>query len=400
MTKTPRTTLAVACAGLFVVGVVNGALGPLIPLLAAGLSVPVEALGATFAALFVGAVAAQVAGGWLNERVGLRNMVLAGLLLLAAGVLGIAVSPTLPLLLVSAAVGGLGQGAVDVGTNVLVPTVCAGRKAVSAVNLLHFAYGAGAMVAPVSVSAAAGRWGTPMPALLLCSALALATLALGARLLLDPGAAPRGEGERVGRRLYRSPALWLLAVLVLLCIGGELGVGGWTTVYLERTSSLGTGRIALVVSAFWLALTAGRLMGAWLGTRVRSLALLGYAAAGCVAGALLVLVADGGLVLTVLGTLLIGASYGPIVPTAVVVTTERFPSASSPAVSVIIAAGSLGGMLVPPLQGVLLARVSPLASAALVAGCAVAMLAAVVALRRGTAPRPAEPAGVAPGAGA
>jgi fucose permease len=389
--RTPRTTLAVACAALFVVGVVNGALGPLIPLLAGKVSAPIEALGAIFTALFFGAVAAQLAGGWLNERVGLRSMVLVGTALLSIGVLGITVSPTLPLLLASACVAGLGQGALELSTNVLVPTVYAGRKAVSATNLLHFAFGVGAVVAPLSVSAAAELWGTPMPALLLSAAIGLCTLVLGGGLLLDPGAA-EGAGEKPGGVLYRAPSLWLLAALSFLYVGGEMGVGGWTTVYLERTSALGAGAIALVISAFWLALTAGRLLGAWLGTRFRSVTLLGCGVAGGFLGALLILVAGGHAVPTVAGTLLLGASYGPIYPTAVVMTTERFPFAPSPAVSVIMAVGSFGGMLLPPLQGVLLAQGGPPASAALVAAGATGMLAALLVLRRGP------PAAAAPGA--
>lgn len=382
--RTPRTTLGVACAALFVVGVFNGALGPLIPLLAAGLSAPIEALGTMFTALFVGVLLAQLAGGWLNELVGLRNMVLIGMLLLTIGVLGITMSPTLPLLLASTCISGLGQGTLDISTNVLIPTVYAGRKAVSATNLLHFAFGAGAALAPVATSAAAKKWDTPMLALLVIAAIGLGTLVLGRRLLLNLSAARQAEDERTGVVLYRAPSLWQLAFLALLCIGGEMGVGGWTTVYLEQTSTLGAGSIALVVSAFWLALTTGRLVAAWLGIRVRSVTLLLYCVIGGVLGSLLVLVAGGGVVLTIVGTLILGASYGPIFPTSVVVATERFPFAPSRAVSVVMSVGSVGGMVLPPLQGVLLARQGPLVSAVLVAAGALGMIAVLLVIRRGT----------------
>ncbi|HVO18701.1 MAG TPA: MFS transporter [Anaeromyxobacter sp.] len=377
----------------FVVGMVSGSLGPLLPQLAVRLSAPVEALGSMFSALFVGALVTQFVGGWLNERLGLRNMVLVGTSLLTLGVLGITVSPALPLLLASACLLGLGQGALDISTNVLVAAVHSKEKAVSAVNLLHFAFGAGAVLAPIVASAALRRWNTPMPALYLAAAIGLGTLLLGGRLLLDPDAAPPAGSGRAATGLYRAPSLWLLAVLMFLYVGGEMGVGGWTAVYLDRTSTLSASWAALAVSAYWLALTAGRLIGAALGTRIRSSALLLYGVLGCCLGAVPLLLGGGGVALTVIGTLVIGVSYGPIFPTSVVMATELFPFAPSRAVSVVVSLSSLGGMVLPPLQGVLLTRVSPLASVGLVAAGAAGMLALLLLVRSGAG----LPAGVAQG---
>ena len=386
--KSPSSTLAVTWTSIFVVGMVSGALGPLLPQLAGRLSAPVEALGSLFPALFIGALVTQFTGGWLNERVGLRNMVLIGTMLLTLGILGITVSPTLPLLLASACLVGLGQGALDVSTNVLVAAVFSRDKVVSAVNLLHFAFGAGAVLAPVVTSAAVRRWATPMPALYLAAAIGLGTVLLGGRLLLNPNVELLGGGKLGANGLYRAPSLWLLAVLMFLYVGGEMGVGGWTTVYLVRTSSLSASSVALVVSGYWLALTSGRLVGAALGARIRASALLQYSVVASCLGALLLLLGRGGVAATVVGTLLIGVSYGPIFPTAVVMATERFPFAPSRAVSVVVSVSSLGGMVLPPLQGILLERVSPFASAGLVAVGAASML-AVLLVVRSRAPLPA-----------
>jgi len=383
--KTPRSTLAVTFMAIFVIGMFSGVIGPLLPRLAARLSAPVEELGAIFTALFVGALLTQIAGGWLVERLGLRSTFLAGTAVLTLGVLGITASPDVPLLLASAFLFGLGQGAVDIGANVLVATVFSRERAVSAVNVLHFAFGAGAGLAPVLASLAVSRWATPMPALHLAAALGLGTLLAGSRLLLDPGVARQGGSGPVATAVYRAPSLWLLALLLFLYVGGEMGVGGWTTVYLGKTSSLGASSIAVVVSAFWLALTGGRLLGAILGARVGASTLLVWSVAGCCLGALLLVVGGGSVSLAVAGTLLLGVSYGPIFPTALVVATEHFPLAPSRAVSVVVSMSSLGGMLLPPLQGVLLERVSPLASTGLVAAGAAGMLAALLFVRRSPA---------------
>jgi fucose permease len=87
----------------------------------------------------------------------------------------------------------------------------------------------------------------------------------------------------------------------------------------------------------------------------------------------------------VAGTLLVGVSFGPIFPTVVVIGTEVFRSATSRAVSVIISLSSFGGMVLPALQGVLLERVSPLASVAqIVIACFGMLLLLLVVERAGT----------------
>ena len=383
--RTPGSTLAVACTSLFVIGIFSGALGPLLPSLAVRLGAPVDELGAMFTAFFVGALVTQIAGGWLNEHVGLRTMVITGTAVLTLGAAGVTVSPNVPLLLASALVFGLGLGAVDISANVLVAAVFSGRRAVSAVNVLHFAFGAGAGLAPVLASLALGRWGTPMPVLYLAAAIGLANALVAGRLLLDRDVAPRGDARQGVAAVYRAPSLWMLALLLFLYVGGEMGVGGWTTVYLGKTTSLAAGPVAVVVSAFWLALTGGRLLGAFLGARVHADALLLWSAGGCCLGALLLLLGGGSVALTVAGTLILGVAYGPIFPTALVLATEHFPLAPSRAVSVVVSVSSLGGMLLPPLQGILLERVSPLASVGLVAAGTAGMMGALLAVRRAPA---------------
>jgi fucose permease len=51
---------------------------------------------------------------------------------------------------------------------------------------------------------------------------------------------------------------WILAILLLIYIGTEVGFNGWLTVYLISGSSLAPASAALIVSGFWLALTLGR----------------------------------------------------------------------------------------------------------------------------------------------
>ena len=377
--STPKSTLAVCIAALFALGLLNGALGPLVPRLSSRVGAPVEEVGAMFMALFLGALLLQLAGGWLNERIGLRPMVATGTALLAAATLGLALGPTLPTVLACALLAGAGQGTLDASTNVLVPAVF-GERSVSAVNLLHFAFGAGAVLSPKMISLASSSWGNPMPALWLAAALGAVTALATRRWAMDPKVA-RPNRAAAGTAIYRQPVLWLLSLVLFLGVGVEIGVGGWTTVYAGRTTALAEGAVANLASGYWLALMAGRLLGAALGVRLTTRRLAVLAIGATCLGSLMLALGSGTVGWTVAGTLVVGLGVGPIFPTVVVLGTEAFPAAPSRAVSAIIAASSVGGMLLPTLQGFLLQRVDPFASVGMVAAasCLMVLLILVIA---------------------
>jgi fucose permease len=368
-----RGTMAASCASFFALGLVTAALGPALPGLAANASSSLATIGAVFTALFLGGLIAQLVAGPLNDRLGQRPVLLAGIALLALGTCGIAASQALPLTLVSAAVAGLGHGAIDISTNVLIAEVFADRSA-SALNLLNVFFGAGAVAGPAIAGLTLRAWGTALPALWIGAGLMLAQLPLVPLLAVPPRAPqPAGHAER-GAALLRSPALWACGALLLLYVGIENGLGGWTTAYLERTTSIGTAAAALVTAGFWLALTGGRVVGALLGTRLAAGALLLLSLCGALVGGVLLAASTGSASLTVVAVLLIGLCFGPIFPTTLAIVTATFRRAPGTAASLAVALGSLGGMLLPWAQGALLERSGPAASVLLVAAGTLAML--------------------------
>ena len=164
-------------------------------------------------------------------------------------------------------------------------------------------------------------------------------------------------------------------------MGAETAIGGWTTTYLGRTTGLAIESAALVASGYWLALTAGRMISAALGTRLSSHAVLVIClGTTLVAGALLPL-STGNAPLTVCAILLLGLGYGAIFPTVFAVITSVFAAGPGTAGSIGTAMGSIGGMSLPPLMGVLLVSVGPRASMAFIAGTSALMIALYAAAR-------------------
>src|SRR5689334_9183665 len=97
-----RGTMAASCASFFALGVITAALGPALPELAAGAGSSLAAVGSVITALFLGALIALSVAGPLNDRLGQRPVLLAGVALLALGTFGVASSVWLPLMLLCA----------------------------------------------------------------------------------------------------------------------------------------------------------------------------------------------------------------------------------------------------------------------------------------------------------
>ncbi|GAB4190807.1 MAG: MFS transporter [Roseiflexaceae bacterium] len=382
-----RATMATACATFLAIGMTSAALGPALPTLAAQTGSELSALGSVFTASFFGSLLSHSAAGPLIDRFGQRPVVLVGMLVMVLGLAGVTVSPSLVLMLACAGLAGVGQGAVDMGLNVLMPELFPGRGA-AALNLVNVFFGMGAMVGPAVAGLALRSWSTALPALWLGAALLVGLAPLVSRMANFPAELQSPAERTQGGPLLRSPLLWALGVLILVYVGVETGIGGWAPTYLTATTTLDSAGGALATSAFWMALMLGRLGATFLGTRMAPTTLISIALTGAVAGGGLLMVGVGSVPLTVAAVLLLGLCFGPIYPTTLALTTATFRRAPGTATSVVATLGSVGGMVVPWLLLALLERSSPAASVLLAAGCTVAMLACFGAARAFSGQRP------------
>jgi fucose permease len=379
-TKGRFVTLGVVCAVFFSVGVLSAGLGPTLPSLAEKMGSTLSETGALFTALFLGAVASQIAGGPLTDRFGQRPMLFASLVLLAGGLAGVALSPTLPIALVSMLIAGLGDGVIIVAVNVSISQLFATR-AVSALNILNIFFGMGAIAGPLLAGFALQTWATAVPVLWTVVLILLPSLIFVPRLNLGPHRPPpkRGEVDFDPRNSpYRSPFLWMLGVLLLLYVGLEVGTGGWLVVYVDRTTTLGLESATFIAASFWMALTSGRILGAVLGAWLRAEVVLMIGLSTAATGGILMALGMGDPTLTVAAVILMGLGLGPTYPTVVALITTFFKVAPGRATGVVVAMGSLGGTVLPWLQGVLLEQTGPAANALYIALGTLAMLATYV----------------------
>ncbi|MBP7228377.1 MAG: MFS transporter [Longilinea sp.] len=356
---TSQGLMVLSCASFLALGIVTASVGPALSDLAQQTNSDLTAVGSLFTALFLGSLAAQGVTGLLLDRLGPRGLLVSGLSVLGLGVLGMTLSGSLLLAVGCAALAGLGHGTVDVTSNVMISDVFPQRRA-AALNWLNMFYGVGAFVGPAVAGVALRLWGKAVPALWLGAGLEL--LLAPVFLLLVPARQGAVEkGERAHKELLLSPLLWSFGVLLLVYVGVENGVGGWVSTYLGETTTMVAADAALVTSLFWLALTVGRFLATLLGVRVKAVVLLGGSLSIALLGALLFVAGQGHVGLSVAAVIVLGLGFAPIFPTAVAMATAAFRQAPGAAASVLVALGSVGGMVLPWLQGVLLLKLGALA---------------------------------------
>ncbi|MPZ20958.1 MAG: MFS transporter [Luteitalea sp.] len=385
--RTRLLVLVVLCAVSFASGLVISSIGPTIPDLARRLSSSPGALGALFTALFLGTLVAQSITFLWADRVGLRPVLVAGLLLYGCATISLALSGSMMALMLSAFGMGIGWGFAGLSINVL-PTQITARRLSVALNLVNLCYAIGAIGGPLLVAFALRHLYSAGAALQVGGALLLACAAPALVL------APRGAGAASAslpatpQRLHASPMLWTLGVLAFLYVGIENGTGGWTPTYLMRTLALDEASAASHTALFWIALCGGRLLGTVLGLRAGARVLLKWSLAGAVCGSVLALITVGHHRPTLVALIILGAAFGPIYASLVELVTSAFPRRPSAAMSMASALGAVGGMVLPWLQGLSLEWFGGWAMGTVVLAAAIGMAACAALANWFAAKRP------------
>ena len=367
-----RSAMVVACAIFFAYGLLTSGIGPALPELATRTASSLADLGGMFTALFFGALITQLITGPITDRTGQRLAMLVGLLLIGVGAFGATWSHILLLTFACTVLTGIGAGIMIVTTNLLAAQLFPERST-SMLNLANVFYGIGAVLGPALAGQSLRLFGTALAPMWGGAALML-LLALPSMRLPDARSVQDETVAAHAGPVWRGATLWMIGAFVLLYVGTETGIGGWATAYMERTTAQGVATAALTASAFWLALTGGRVIGIFAGMRLAPTRLLTVCVVVALGGALLLQASIGNALLSMAATMIIGLALGPVYPTALAITTGTFRRGTGTATSIVMALGSIGGMIVPWLLLVLLERGPAFSTLLIVAGI-VAMLA-------------------------
>jgi FHS family Na+ dependent glucose MFS transporter 1 len=281
----------------------------------------------------------------------------------------------------------MGEAGTDVGGNTLIVWQY-GEKVGPYMNGLHFAFGLGAFIAPLVVAWAVAWSGGIASAYWMLAALVLPAAAW---LIFAPSPARRTTTQATDGRPIDYRLVILIALFFCIYVGAEVSFGAWVYTYANALGLADETMAAYLTSAFWGALTVGRLLSIPVATRFRPRSILATSLFGCLIGVGLPLFITGSVAAIWAGAILSGLSMAAIFPTTLTFAGRRL-ALTGRITSYFFVGASLGGMFWPWLIGQLFERVGPWATMATIFGdllIGIAVFGAVMALAPKPVPTPA-----------
>ena len=226
--------------------------------------------GALFLPQAIAAISGALAGARLTVRLGLKRMLIAGLvgdllamtlLVVSQAFIGDGALPYAMLLLATTSLG-LGFGLTVPALN----TLTAGffpATADRAVLMLNALLGLGTALAPVLVALFVGIgwwWGLPTVVTILVAALILSCIPLPFRIEDAPATAGPGSADPDATRPGLPARFWLFGAFALLYGIVETTNGNWATLYMTGTLGASTTLASIALTTFWAAVTVGRIL--------------------------------------------------------------------------------------------------------------------------------------------
>lgn len=333
-----RRPVPVYIGALFVIGMTMTVIGPALTELRERTGSSIGAIGSLFVAASIGFMSGSALGGRLYDRLPGHRVLAAGLVVLGASVLLVPHARSLPMLFGIFIVTGVAGAVVEVGANTLVMWA-KGADVGRSMNLLHLAFGVGALITPVLTRAS-------LVLVTTVGAVAAAIVASWALLVVAPTAPGEARHDQTSstRRL-----LVICATFFFLYVGLEIGFQGWILTYAEEIE-FSARNATLVTSVFWVTFTGGRLVSAAIVNRIRPKVVMITSSVLSLVAALILVIGAGAAPTVWAGTAMMGIATAPQFP-VMLAYLERRMRLSGADNSWFVGAAGFGGLVFPFATG-------------------------------------------------
>ncbi|MEM7344849.1 MAG: MFS transporter [Chloroflexota bacterium] len=358
-------------------GLANASLGPTLPGLAENTQANLSQVSLLFAARSLGYLGGAVLGARLYDRF-LGHWVMATMLVLTGAMfLFVPTISLLSILFIILLALGIAESTLDVGGNTLLMWVH--RHDVGPyMNALHFFFGVGAFLSPIIIAQAVLRGGSLIWAYWIL-ALLIAPVAILLLRLPSPSPPPNeAENETEG---INYGLIILVAAFYFLYVGAEIGFGGWIFTYAVTLNITNELNAAYLTSAFWGALTVGRLLAIPIAARFRPSTILFADLVGGVVSVAILLIWSNSLVMLWLGTLGMGLTTASLFP-MMLSFAERRMKITGKITGWFFIGASLGGTFFPWLMGQFFETVGPQIVMLIILGLLLVTIGIVIVITR------------------
>jgi MFS transporter, FHS family, Na+ dependent glucose transporter 1 len=369
----PRSVVG-ASTVLFTVGILTGSWGPMIPQYAVRTGTTVASVGILIGVASGTGFVVVLVGGALVARFEVRRVIQLATVIIALGLVGLALSSSLPLLATAAALAGGGTALANLSTNQSVSR-SGHASAMTHTSVVNTIYSVGAVSFPLLI--AVGVSGRTL-------LLSAAVIALIGGVLVNSldWVVPRVSAVQQAR----SASTWTIVALFLIGLGSavalETSIAGWLPTAVVRSGASET-LGAWAATIFYLAMTVGRIITSIIGARARPTVLV----VGGMALTLILLVVSAPFK-PYIGITIVGFLLAPMFPGTAVWLARLTPGDPSPTTWMQLAAQT-GGTFVPPIVGYMLQDTSVAFSLVLAPVALISLLAysgVLLMVRRGATP--------------
>lgn len=368
MSKPSFFLLVICYLGFISLGLPDTLLGVAWPFVRETFGLPQAAAAAAFIAMGAAYGLSGSASGKLLGSLGTGRLLLLSSAAVTLAVFGYATTPSWGLFILASMMHGFGSGAIDTGLNDFVSRRFSARH----MNWLHACFSLGAAAGPAVMTAAVspnGAWRsgylTVGIALLLLTVLFFFTRHDWGQE--RPDHCPPPVRAPLRRTLALPAVRWHLWLFFVYC-GVESAVGQWSFTLLSEGRQVTTALAGVIVTTYWTAIFAGRILGGFLVLRAGSARLVRLGITGAALSTLLLL-PDAPPALALMALLLTGLALAPIFPCLMTLTLERAgPAHSANAIGLQVTAATIGIAFWPSLAGLVAQVAGPAALPVVFAG--------------------------------
>lgn len=355
----------------FVVGIVTVLLGQILPILAVNLSLNDEQSGFFFTAQFGGSIIGTVSTAFLIKRIGFVKTLGLAFLLFIIGLGGINLGG-LEISWASVCIYGIGVG-LAIPSTLMLTAALNPVKTTSALNLMSFVWGLGAIASQPFVSFL-GSGNFVFPTLLLAATSVLfATVYLFSFKNFEARRNDSPSEPSSPVSIWRNPKSWLIVAFGFFDVGIESGISGWLTSYTFR-SDLPTAISWLSATPIFFAFfVAGRGIAAIVARVLSNNQIIWTSLLITFLGTIL-LIFSAGWQTIFLSAAILGLGLASVFPTNMSRFTETFGAAANEKTVPLFVMGSVGSITITWLIG----YISNQYANSLKAGLAVLLGAAIV----------------------
>lgn len=367
---------AVACAAMFVFGMILGLPGTVLgqPETVAQFGLTMADRGVLISTLYFGLLFGSLASGPFVDAIGHRAAMAVSSALAAVCLPLFAWAGNAAFAAIVLGTVGFASASINTASNALASELFSEERA-RRMNGLGVLFGFGGLAMPAATVLASDL--VTWRGVVVVGGVLSAVVALTAALMPMGGVRPAHASARLSpvaafRHFARQPGFAWFCLLVMLAGGNEASMAGWTSTFLIA-SGVSASAATIILSSHWLGVILSRVIFSRYVDRAKTAAIERSA----VAGALLVLIFVISLEPVVLaaGPFAIGMAIALVMPTSLALAGERVAGNPGTLFGLLLTLAQVGGMVLPASIGLVAERagVRP-GLAILVASCAAIVL--------------------------